>query len=154
MMLVQTVQQRRKLLLHLKCMFWCLNQMCTRYNVNLVLYSLEHGSIHPEILDSNLGDNLKYLMEHLEAEDLARVGAAMRHLARSIGSIDVDEKHFEMGHYIQSLGDFGPITAGTYGIISSITPQLHGLFYLEGGHLIEVPFAPSDIRVIFGTYIV
>jgi hypothetical protein len=55
---------------------------------------------------------------------------------------------------VQSLNDFGPIPAGTYGIISSVTPQLRGLFYVDGGHLIEVPFAPSDIRVIFGTYIV
>lgn len=153
-MLAQTVQHRRKLLHHLKCLFWCLNQMQTRYNVNLVLYSLERQSIHPEIFDSNLGDNLKYLMENLEPEDLDRMGGAMRHLSESIGSLDMADKHFEMGHYVQSLEDFGPITAGSYGIISSITPQLRGLFYLEGGHLIEAPFAPSDVRVIFGTYIV
>ena len=154
LMLVQLVQQRRKLLLHLKCLFWCLNQMQPRYNVNLVQYSLEHGAIHPEIENSNLGDNLRYLLDHLDAEDRLRIGGAMRHLAESIGSVDIGDKHFEMGHYIQSLNDFGPITEGTYGVISSITPQLHGLFYLEGGHLIETSFAPSDIRVIFGTYIV
>lgn len=153
-MLAQSVQQRRKVLLHLKCLFWCLNQMQTCYNVNLVLYSLEHHSIHPEIVDSNLGDNLKFLLEHLDYEDLNRVGGAMHHLAQSIGSMDMGDKHFEMGHYVQSLNDFGPIASGTYGVISSVTPQLRGLFYVDGGHLIEVPFAPSDIRVIFGTYIV
>lgn len=153
-MLVQPVQQRRKVLHHLKCLFWCLNQMQTRYNVNLVLYSLEHLAIHPEIADSNLGDNVRYLLDHLDGEDLSRLSGAMRNMAQSIGAMDIDDKHFEMGHYIQSLEDFGPITAGTYGVISSVTPQLRGLFYIEGGHLMEVPYAPSDIRVIYGTYIV
>lgn len=153
-MLVQSVQQRRKVLHHLKCLLWCLSQMQTRYNINLVLYSLEHLSIHPEIADSNLGDNVRYLLDHMEPEDLNRLGGAMRHLSESISSIDIGDKHFEMGHYVQSIEDFGPITAGAYGVISSITPQLQALFYLEGGHLMEVPFAPSDIRVIFGTYIV
>lgn len=153
-MLVQPVQQRRKVLHHLKCLFWCLNQMQTRYNINLVLYSLEHLSVHPEISDSHLGDNVHYLLEHMEGEDLSRLSGAMRHLSQSIGAMDIGEKHFEVGHYVQSLEDFGPITAGTYGVISSVTPQLRALFYLEGGHLMEVPFAPSDIRVIYGTYIV
>jgi hypothetical protein len=153
-MLVQSVQQRRKLLLHLKCLFWCLNQLQTRYNVNLVLYSLEHLSVHPEIADSNLGDNVRYLLDHLDLEDITRLSGAMGHLAHSIGSVDIDDKHFEVGHYIQSVEDFGPITAGAYGIIAAITPQLRGLFYLDGGHLMEVPFAPSDIRVIYGTYII
>jgi hypothetical protein len=153
-MLAQTVSQRRKLLLHLKCLFWCLNQMQTRYNVNLVLHSLEHESIHPEIIDSNLGDNLRYLKDNLDPEDLERIGGSMRHLSQSMVALDMDEKHFEVGHYIQSLNDFGPITAGTYGVIAAVTPQLRGLFYLDGGHLIEAPFAPSDVRVIFGTYLV
>lgn len=153
-MLAQAVHQRRKLLLHLKCLFWCLNQMQTRYNVNLVLYSLDHETIHPEIVDSNLGDNLRYLKDNLEPEDLERISGAMGHLAQSTVAVDMGEIHFEVGHYIQSLNDFGPITADTYGVIASVTPQLRGLFYLEGGHLIEAPFAPSDIRVIFGTYIV
>lgn len=153
-MLVHTVQQRRKVLHHLKCLFWCLNQLQTRYNINLVLYSLEHLSVHAEIADSNLGDNVRYLLDHLESEDLSRLSGAMRNMGQSIGAMAIDDKQFEMGHYVQSLDDFGPITAGTYGIISSITPQLRGLFYLEGGHLMEVPFAPSDIRIIYGTYIV
>lgn len=153
-MLLQAVKERRKVLHHLKCLFWCLNQMQTRYNVNLVLYSIEHASVHPEIADSNLGDNVKFLLDHMEEEDLYRLGSAMGHMAQSAGSIDMDDKHFEMGHYIQSIEDIGPVTADTYGVISSITPQLRGLFYIEGGHFIEVPFAPSDVRVIFGTFII
>lgn len=152
-MLVQQAQQRRKMLHHLKCLFWCLNQMQPRYNVNLVLYSLEHLAVHPEIADSNLGDNVRYLLDNLEYEDLSRLGMALRHLVESAGSIDMDDKHFEVGHYIQALEDFGPITAGAYGITAAITPQLRGLFYLEG-HLMEAPFAPADVRVIYGTYIV
>jgi hypothetical protein len=128
--------------------------MQTRYNVNLVLYSLEHLAVHDEIADSNLGDNVRYLLDHVEPEDLGRLSGAMGHLSQSIAAMDIDDKHFEVGHYIQSLEDFGPITAGTYGVIASVTPQLRGLFYLQGGRLMEVPFAPSDVRVIFGTYIV
>lgn len=147
-------QDRRKLLLNLKCLVWCLHQMSTRYNLNLVLYSLEHHVVHPEILDSNLGDNLHYLMNHLGSEDLSRVSAAIARVSQTLGSLEIDEKHFEMGHYIQAAHDFGPIREGSYGIISSVTPQLRGLFCMEDGHLIESVFDPEDARTIFGTFIV
>ncbi|MCL5271026.1 MAG: hypothetical protein M1457_10885 [bacterium] len=148
------VQRRRKFLLHLKCLLWCVHQMHTRYDLNLVLYSLEHESVHPEIKDSNLGDNLAHILDHLEPEDVARLSQALARLPESIGAMDIGDKHFEIGHYIQALQGFGPITEGAYGVITAITPQLRGLFYLEGARLIEAPFAPSAIRVIFGTYIV
>lgn len=153
-MTVEAVRQRRKLLLHLKCLFWCLNQMQTRYDLNLVLYSLEHRTAHPEILDSNLGDNVSFLLEHLEPEDLGRMAEAMRHLPDSLDQVEYADKQFILGHYVQALCDFGPITEGTYGIISTLVPTLHGLFLVEGGHLFESPFEPDDVRVIFGTYVV
>jgi hypothetical protein len=128
--------------------------MQPHYNLNLVLYSIEHGELHPEISDSNLGDNLSFLIDHLEPESLSRLGEAMDDLGHSIAAMDLGDKHFEMGHYIQALNNFGPITKGAYGVISAITPQLRGLFYFDGGHLYGTPFAPSDVRVIFGTYIV
>jgi len=151
---VDAASQRRIFLLHLKCLFWCVHQMRPRYNLNLVHYSIEHGEVYPEIRDSNLGDNLAYLLGHLGPEDLARLGEALEDLGHSVGAMDIGDKHLEMGHYIQSIHDFGPIAAGTYGIISAITPQLRGTFYFDGGHLYGAPFAPSDVRVIFGTYIV
>jgi hypothetical protein len=153
-MQVLSAPHHRKLLLHLKCLVWCLHQMQTRYDLNLVLYSLERHSLHPEIMDSHLGDNLNFLIQHLDLEDLSRLSDAMRHLPETLATMDIGEKHFEMGHYIQCLDGFGPISADSYGVITSITPQLRGLFLLEGAHLLEAPFAPSHIRVIFGTYIV
>lgn len=147
-------QYRRRLLLNLKCLVWCLHQMQMRYDLNLALYSLERRSVHPEIADSNLGDNLAFLLEHLEPEDLGRIQHAIGGVHQTLGSLDVDDMHFELGHYVQATHDFGPIPANTYGIISTITPQLRGLFYIEGAHLIEVPFGPVDVRTIFGTYIV
>jgi len=101
-----------------------------------------------------LGDNLQYLLTHLDHAELARIAETLDGLGRSIAAMDIGDKHFEMGHYIQSLNDFGPIRRGAYGVITAITPQLRGLFYFDGGHLYEAPFAPSDVRVIFGTYIV
>lgn len=153
-MLTQAVQQRRKLLLNLKCLFWCLNQMQTRYDLNLVLYSLEHMLIHPEVRDSNLGDNLAYLIEHLPPEDLARVAGAMEHLPESEGQVELGDKSFCLGHYIQALTDFGPIAEGSYGIIATVTPKLRGLFLVDGERLHESQFEPDQVRVIFGTYIV
>lgn len=153
-MRVPSLNERKKLLLHLKCLLWCLHQMQTRYDLNLVLYSLEHFRIHSEIRDSNLGDNLNYILSYIDPEDALRLGDALRHLPESIGSLDMGEQHYEVGHYIQSLDDFGTITAGAYGVITAITPQFRGLFYLDGGHLMQSEFAPSDVRVIFGTYIV
>ncbi len=144
----------RKLLLHLKCLFWCLHQMQTRYDLHLVFHSLERHQIHPEIADSNLGDNLAFLMEHLQDPDLKVLAVALRDLSESIAVVDIAGKHFEIAHYLQSLEPFGPIQPGTYGIISRISPQLHGLFVTDGNHLIETPFPPAVVQTIFGTYIV
>jgi hypothetical protein len=33
-----------------------------------------------------------------------------------------------------------------------VTPELRGLFCLDGPHLMESVFAPSDVQVIFGAY--
>lgn len=150
----QSLENSRKLLLHLKCLFWCLHQMQTRYDLNLVLYSFEHKLTHPEIADSNLGDNVGYLLEHVGPEDISRLCDALRNLPETVSSQDTSEKHFEIGHYMQAINKFGTIPDGSYGVISSITPQLRGLFYVDQEKLVEVPFAPKDIQVIFGTYIV
>jgi hypothetical protein len=92
-------------------------------------------------------------MEHLEDGDRHRILEALDSMTKSRPAIDVGEKHFEIGHYVQTEYDFGPIAAGSYGIICSVTPQLRGLFYFDGPHLMECAFAPSNVRTIFGTYI-
>ncbi len=148
------IEHRRRLLHHLKALFWCLHQMQTRYDLNLVLYSLEHRQLHTEIRDSNLGDNLAFLMEHLEPEDLGHVADAIRLLPDSIGSMDIMDNHFEIGHYIQANRGFNQVCDGEYGIIAQISPQLRGLFYCGDGHVALLPFDPSGVRCIFGTYIV
>lgn len=148
------LRQRRKLLHHLKCLFWCLNQMQTRYDLNLVLYSLEHRNIHPEIRDSNLGDNVAFLIENFEPEDLSRLAGAMRHLPETVGQVEIADKQFILGHYIQAVDDFGPITPGCYGVIVALSPSMHGLFLVDGNHLFESPFHAEQVRVIYGTYIV
>ena len=147
-------ERHKRLLLHLKCLFWCLHEMQVQYDLNLAIYSLERHTLHPALADSNLGDNLAFLIEHLGEGDLARVRSAVSHVRESIGSRDIANKHFELGHYIQSTHSSGPVAAGSYGVIVAISPQLRGLFCLEGGHLIESSFEPSGVRTIFGTYIV
>lgn len=142
-------------MLHLKCLVWCLHQVTQRYDRNLVLYSLEHRRVHPEIADSNLGDNVAYILQHLPGEDLPIVASVIQGLNDSVAEQDISDKHFSIGHYLQAQADFGPVRAGSYGIISAITPQLRGLFYNdETGRIGEVPFGPSNVGVIFGTYIV
>ena len=128
--------------------------MDTRYNLNLVLYSLEHRHVHSEIRDSHLGDNLNYLLNNLDPLDMLRLGEAMRHLHHSITMRDLDDKHFEIGHYIQSLRAIGPIAPDVFGVVISISPHLQGLFLLDGERLLESPFDPADVRTIFGTYVV
>lgn len=146
-------QLQRHSLLNLKCLFWCVHQMGQQYNLNLVLHSLERGYLHPELADSHLGDNLGFLLETFGPDDLEAICTALGTMNASRESIDVGEKHFEVGHYLQSLDGFGAIAEESFGIICSVTPELRGIFYLDGGHLMESPFAPSDVRVIFGTYI-
>ena len=129
--------------------------MQTRYDLNLVISSLERQSVHPEISDSNLGDNVHYLLEHVgDPVDLGRIGEALEKLPSTIGSLDLDDKHFEIGHYVQAIHGFEQIQAGSYGVISCITPRMRGLFWVGEGQMVESPFDPDDIRVIFGTYII
>lgn len=146
-------QQRRQVLLNLKCLFWCLENMGRQYDLNLVKHSLELNYLHRDLEDSNLGDNIQFLMDHLEAADRQRILEALDHMSQSRPSVDVGGKHFEIGHYLQTEYDFGAIAEGSYGIICSVTPQLRGLFYFDGPHLMESAFAPSNVRIIFGTYI-
>jgi hypothetical protein len=150
---MQAGQQRRQVLLNLKCLFWCLENMGRQYDLNLVKHSLELNYLHRDLEDSNLGDNLQFLMEHLSEPDRIHILESLDRMAASRPSIDVGEKHFEVGHYVQAEYDFGPIADGSYGIITSVTPELRGLFYFDGPHLMESVFAPSNVRIIFGTYI-
>lgn len=148
-----TLQQRRRALLNLKSLFWCLHELGERYSLNLVKHSLEHDSLHPEIAFSNLGDNLGHLMEVFEPGDRAHLLDALDYLPVSRSSVDIGSKHLEVGHYVQAERSFGPIAEGSYGVICSVTPKLRGLFCLEGLHLMESEFAPSNVRTIFGTYV-
>lgn len=146
-------QEQRQSLLHLKSLFWCLHQLSEQYSVNLVLHSLERNALHPDLEFSHLGDNLQFLMEAFSPEDLAQLQGALEFQVKSRSEMDVGDRHFEIGHYVQAERSFGPIAEGSYGIICAITPQLRGLFYLEGDHLMGSSFAPSDVRVLFGTFI-
>jgi len=94
-----------------------------------------------------------FLLEHFDPEDLERLQSALSHIMESRDSIEVGDKEFMVGHYVQAVDDFGPIAADSFGIICSVTPELRGLFLLDGAHLMESPFAPANVRVIFGTYV-
>jgi len=146
-------QDQRRILLNLKCLFWCLHELRQNYNLNLALHSLERRNIHPDIANSHLGDNLEFLLSTFTHDDIEHIQDALRLMSESRASVDIEHKHFEIGHYIQALTDFGPIAEDSYGIICSITPQLRGLFYLDGGLVMLSSFAPSNVRIIFGTYI-
>src|SRR5262245_26337418 len=128
----ERLHDQRKILLNLKCLFWCLHELRQNYNLNLALHSLERRTIHPDIANSHLGDNLEFLLDTFPSEDLEHLQHALSLMNDSKASIDIDYKHFEIGHYVQAITDFGPIAEGSYGIICAITPQLRGLFYLEG----------------------
>lgn len=145
-------QLRRQVLLHMKCLFWCLHEHGRRYNQNLAMHSLDRRRLHPDVADSHLGDNLQFLIDHIEAEGLTRIQDAIGRVGDSRAAMDIGAMHFEIGHYVQAVKSFGPIAEGAQGIISSVTPELRGLFLLEGSHVMESAFAPSDVRVIFGTY--
>lgn len=147
-----TSRDQRRVLLHLKSLFWCLHEMGGHYNLNLALHSLDRRALHPDVANSHLGDNLEYLLSVFGEGDTARLQDALRRMTDSKAGVDIDGKHFEIGHYIQALEDFGPIVEGAYGIICSVSPRLNGLFLLDGPHLLQTPFAPSNVRTIFGTY--
>jgi hypothetical protein len=156
-MLMQTEQaprhRERQVLLNLKCLFWCLHELRRQYSLNLALHTLERGVMHPDVANSHLGDNLQFLLASYGEEEREKIRQALLAMIGSRTSVDVDDKHFEVGHYIQAADDFGAIAEGSRGIIASVTPRLLGLFYLDDASLMLSEFAPSNVGVIFGTYI-
>ena len=102
-------QSQRQVLLNMKCLLWCLLQMSRQYSTNLALHSLEAGELHADIQDSNLGDNLQFLIDTFGRADRDRIIDALGPMAGSQASVDIGGKHFEVGHYVQALKSFGPI---------------------------------------------
>lgn len=145
----------RYLLFHLKSLFWCLHQDGMHYNLSLVLSALMTRRIPPQIENSNLSDSLGVLLSQLDAENLYCIASALSSMTNSAASIELGERHFEIGHYLQCITAIGPITAGSYGIVSCTTPQLRGLFYVTQGHseIHELLIAPFQVRTLFGLYV-
>ncbi len=144
----------RKLLLHIKSLVWCLNKAQQHYNLTLITASLENGRVIDALRDTNLGDNLAYLLSTLtDRRDIQTLIGCLQRVPASTSARQIDDMHYEVGHYLQTLEDVDDVPGGSYGIISFLGGKLKGLFYVENKGLVETVISTSNVRVIYGTRI-
>jgi hypothetical protein len=149
-----TTLDLRKLLLHIKSLVWCLNKAQQQYNVTLMTASLENGSVIDALRDTNLGDNLAYLLSTLPpGRDIQTLIGCLRQVPASAPAHHIGEMHYEVGHYLQTLENVNNVPKGSYGIISFLGDQTKGLFYVEKKGLVETLITWPSVKVIYGTRI-
>jgi hypothetical protein len=144
----------RKLLLHVKSLVWCLNKAQQHYNLGLITVSLESGKVIDVLRDTNLGDNLAYLLSTLtDRRDIETLIGCLRRVPDSAAARHINDMHYEVGHYLQTLEDVDNVPRGSYGIISFLGGKIKGLFYVENKGLVETVISPSSVKIIYGTIV-
>lgn len=146
------IMDLRKLLLHMKSLVWCLNKAQQHYNLTLITASLENGTVIDALRDTNLGDNLAYLLSALtDRRDIQTLIGCLKRVPASSPARQINDMHYEVGHYLQTLEDVNNVPKGSYGIISFLGDRIKGLFYVENTGLVETVISTSNVRVIYGT---
>ncbi len=150
----------RDLLLHLKSLIWCLNKDRKRYNLRLILDSLNARHVPESIQSAPLGQNLNYLIQNLAPQGSLQT---LVHSLHRIRKSDVKSEgalgDLELGHYLKTKRAVEEIPPGSYGVVSFLgnvidgLNVINGLFYVEGRGLMEKTISPEQVDVIFGTTI-
>jgi len=144
----------RDLFLHLKSLIWCLNKNGDRYNLKMILDSLNARHIPESIQMTPLGRNLTYLIHELSTRGgVQPLLKTLRKIRSSETGQKTPEGEIELGQYLQTTRDLDELPPGTFGVISFLGPIMRGLFYLEDRGLVEKPVTLSQVRVLPGTTI-
>jgi hypothetical protein len=144
----------QKILLHIKSLLWCSTKAGQQYNLGLITASLSEGRVLESLQNTNLGDNLAFILSILKRpKDRRTLIACLEALPKSSCQVEVGREKYEIGHYLQALEDLASVPKGSYGLISRLNKRIRGLFYVEGSGLIETTIKPEQVRVIYGTTI-
>jgi hypothetical protein len=157
----------QRVLLHIKSLVWCLSKASQRYNLSLIVACLSERRVLDPLRNTNLGDNLTYLLSALKhPQDLQVLVSCLQELPKSQSQLRMEKQQYEIGHYLEALEDLTPpcagvpVPKGSYGIISWLKEpavplgrHIRGLFYVEESGLIETIIEPQQVRVIYGTMI-
>jgi hypothetical protein len=144
----------KDLMLHLKSLVWCLASHKHRYNLRLVLDSLNARHVPESIQGTTLGQNLNYLIFELNNRgELHGLLITLQKIEKSKSSINKGTVVLELGQYIRAEVAFNGIPKGSFGVISFIDTEVFGLFYIEGKGLVERIIKMKLIKIIRGTFI-
>ena len=145
----------RDLMLHLKSLLWCLAKDSKRYNLNLIMDSLNSRQVPESIQRTPLGRNLLFLIDELACcGGFPDVLSALKKIPKCECSIDTLMGPIEMGQYLVTIKKIEQLPVGSYGVISFISKdRLMGLFYSEGAGIVEKKFKMDQIKIIKGTLI-
>lgn len=145
----------RDLMLHLKSLLWCLSKDSKRYNLNLIMDSLNSRQVPESIQRTPLGRNLIFLIDELTCcGGFPSLLSALRKIPQSECCIDTPLGQIEMGQYLTNIENIEDLPAGCYGVASFTSKDcLMGLFYCEGAGIVEKKFNLAQIKLIEGTLI-
>jgi len=144
----------KRFLLHIKALVWCLHRVCQKYNLTTVIESLKEGKIHPSLVDTNLGENIKYIIDNIENEnDIQKLIQYLNDVPKhKVGLSNLLKNDDEVGYYIKSLEQIGDVPPGCFGVVMKSNSNLEVIFYLDKEGLIKKIVKPDQIELIPGTY--
>lgn len=118
-----------KLFWHIKCLVRCLRWDCEKYDIGLIVSSLEKRNVSPDIADSPLGKNIKYILENLADGDIKTLLKSLKDVSpRKAVLAKALREQDEVGNYVKAVKGAKSVPPESYGIIFKKTDKLFGLF--------------------------
>ena len=144
----------RKFFLNLKTLIWCLNRASTKYHLPMVIEALERRAIPKALEETNLGDNIAYLLEVLDTRrEIKDLIEALRHSSASLPCLDCSGEHLELPHYLRAARPLGEaVPPGTFGLAINLQPDhLEALFYCSDKGFTPISIKLDDVELLYGT---
>lgn len=143
----------KKILLHIKALVWCLHRVCQKYNLELIIESLKHGKVHPEIFKTNLGENVQYIIDNLDKKDIPELIKSLRDVnKRRMNLLNLTKEDDEIGYYIKSTEQIEELPPQSYGIVIKKNNDLEILFFNNDVGLVTKDVEKSQIEIVSGTF--
>jgi len=144
----------RDLMLHLKSLLWCLNKDRERYNLRVILDSLNARHVPVSIQGTPLGNNLNFLIYELNARGgIDPLLDVLQNISTSNQKLARDCVEIEVGQYLKTLKPIEDVPAGSCGVICFLGKTIQGLFYVENLGLRKKDIILDQVKVIYGTFI-
>jgi hypothetical protein len=141
-------------LLYLKALIWSVFVAYGEQTISAIVECLDSGRVfndRPELVDTNLGDGLRFLIQRFpDSKDREILAAALRNVKHSRPSLVYRNMMIEVGHYVMSREGITDVPIDRYGVIYQVeADRVHVLFRLPDGHLMDCTVHPSQVTPLY-----